>query len=157
MLAKCPATAFLQGELKKTGKKREPSQTSQKASQEPNQTSQKASQKPNQTSHNPIQTSQKASQEPNQTSQEPNQTSQKASQEPESQPGAKPNQPGAKPNQPESQPGAKPEAKPEANQKKPARVSFEGARLAETQLLGILPNRISRGLCFAASRLHAAF
>ena len=58
MLAKCPAAAFLQGELKKHGKKKEPSQTSQKASQKPNQTSQE-----------PSQTSQKASQKPNQTSQ----------------------------------------------------------------------------------------
>ena len=31
------------------------------------------------------------------------------------------------------------------------------ARLAETQLLGILPNRISRGHYFAATRLRAAF
>ena len=60
----------------------------------------------------PSQTSQKASQEPSQTSQ-------KASQEP---------------NQTSSRKPARSQAKPARSQpKKPARVSFEGARLAETK------------------------
>ena len=83
MLAKCPAAAFLQGELKKTWKKRKPGQTSQKASQEPNQTSQKASQEPNQTR-------QKASQKPVRSQAKPAEASQKQA---ESQLEAKPNQP----------------------------------------------------------------
>ena len=51
---KMPSSCVSARQAKKTGrKKREPSQTSQKASQEPNQTSQKASQKPNQTQTKP--------------------------------------------------------------------------------------------------------
>ena len=158
MLAKCTAAAFLQGELKKQGKKesqakpaRKPARSQTKPARKPARSQTKPARKPARSQTKPARSQAK----PSQPGAKPNQ--------PESQPGAKPNQPGAKPNQPESQPGAKPnqpesqpEAKPsqpEANQKKPARVSFEGVCLAETQLLGILPNRISRGLYFAASRL----
>ena len=80
---------------------------------------------------------QKASQEPSQTSQkasqEPNQTSQKASQ------------------------------KPSQASQKPTKKASQGfflralALQKQRQLLGILPNRISRGHYFAATRLHAAF
>ena len=92
MLAKCPAAAFLQGELEKKESQAKPA---------------------------------------------------------ESQPGAKPNQPesqpGAKPNQPESQPEAKP-SQPEANQKSQPGFPLRALALQkQRQLLGILPNRISRG------------
>ena len=82
-------------------------------------------------------------------------------------PEAKPNQPEAKPttrkparSQPEakpSQPEAKP-SQPEANQKSQPRFPLRALTLQkQRQLLGILPNRISRGHYFAATRLHAAF
>ena len=59
--------------------------------------------------------------------------------------------------EPESQPEAKP-SQPEANQKSQPGFPLRALALQkQRQLLGILPNRISRSLYFAASRLHAAF
>ena len=143
MLAKCPAAAFLQGELKKQGKKKE-SQA-------------KPARKPARSQTKPARS---------QTSQEPSQTSQPGAKpnQPESQSGAKPNQPGAKPNQPSqtsqkasqepnqgakpNQPESQPEAKPARSQPK-SQPGFPLRALAlqkQRQLLGVLPNRISRGL-----------
>ena len=107
--AKMPSSCVSARRAKKQGKKRKPSQTSQKASQEPNQTSQKASQELSQTS-------QKASQEPSQTSQ-------KASQEP-ARSQAEPNQPEA------SQKASRSQAKPARSQPKKARQGFVRGRSA---------------------------
>ena len=109
MLAKCPAAAFLQGELQKTVKKRKPARSQPEARSQPNQP----------------EANQKASQ-----------TSQKPTRKPaESQPNPARSQLGA--NQTQPKPSQKPaKSQPEASQKparKPARVSFEGARLAETK------------------------
>ena len=105
--------------------------------------------KPNQPESQPEAKPNQPGAKPNQpeSQPQPNQTSQKASQpnQPES-------QPGAKPNQPESQPGAKPN-QPEANQK--SQPGFPSRALAlqkQRQLLGILPNRISRGHYFTPAR-----
>ena len=94
MLTKCPAAAFLQGELKNT----KPSKPSQKparsqpeASQKPARSQPEASQKPTKPSQKPATTSQnpakkpaspKASQEPTKPSQKPARSQPGASQEP---------------------------------------------------------------------------
>ena len=109
MLAKCPAAAFLQGELKKQGKKKRA---------KPNQPESQPEAKPNQPGAKPNQPESQPGAKPNQ-------------------PGAKPNQPGsqakAKPNQPESQPGAKPnqpESQPEAKPTKKSQPGFPLRALA---------------------------
>ena len=125
--------------------------TGKKKKAKPNQPESQPGAKPNQPGAKPNQPESQPEAKPNQ---------------PESQPGAKPNQPGAKPNQPENQPGAKPnqpesqpgakpsqpESQPEASQKASQGFLLRGLALQkQRQLLGILPNRISRGHYFAAT------
>ena len=90
------AAAFLQGELKKQGKKESQAKPARKP----------ARSQPNQPESQPgaNQTSQKASQEPSQTSQKPSQTSQKASQKAS----RKPSQASQKPTKKASQEGRSP-------------------------------------------------
>ena len=140
---KMPSSCVSARRAKKTGKKRKPSQTSQKASQEPNQTSQKASQEPNQTSQKASRSQTKPARKParSQQARKPARSQTKPARKPaRSQPARKPvrsqtkparkparsqtkparKPAGAKPSQPESQPGAnKPESQPEAKPNQP--------------------------------------
>ena len=122
VLAKCPAAAFLQGELKKTGKKRKPSQTSQKASQEPTKTSQKASQEQAKPARKPARSQSKPARKL------------RSQAKPARKPARSQAKPARKPARSQPKPARKPsQASQKPTKKKPARVSFEGARLAETK------------------------
>ena len=122
---KMPSSCVSARRAKKTRKKRKPSQTSQTPGAKPNQPESQPEAKPNQPES-----------QPGANQNQPTKTSQKASQ--------KPTKPARKP--------ARSQPKPATNQKSQPGFPLSGLALQkQRQLLGILPNRISRGHYFAAT------